>query len=234
MVLNPCRALPMAPFHMGTPFCQTEAPVSTVKERDERDRAFSDEAIPQMDAVYRFALRLAGEPDLAEDLTQETFLRAFRSWDSYKKGTKIKSWLFTICRNLFLRREERFRRHTEVVATVADEDPRSISREVTVFMSARDRDPEGAFWTNMVDDEILRAIADLPPEFREAVVLSDLEGFPYQEIADMLEVPVGTVKSRLFRGRRILQERLYDYAVAEGIIPPAESEKPDEAGRPSR
>jgi RNA polymerase sigma-70 factor, ECF subfamily len=171
-----------------------------------------------MDAVYRFALRLSGEPDRAQDLTQETFLRAYQNWEKYTPGTRAKSWLFTICRNVFLRGVERSRRHDEIVAGTADEDPRQISRESTVFMEVRDRDPEGAFWNQVVDEEVLRAIDDLPEEFREAVVLSDLEDLSYQEVSEVMGVPVGTVKSRLFRGRRILQRELYQYALEQGIM----------------
>lgn len=171
-----------------------------------------------MDAVFRFALRLTGERERAEDLTQETFLRAFQNWDKYTPGTRAKSWLFTICRNLFLRGEDRTRRQREILSEVVDEDPRNVSRESTVFLAVRDRDPEGSFWNEVVDDEILRAIEALSEQFREVVVLSDLEGLSYEEIAGMLGVPVGTVKSRLFRGRRILQERLYEYAASQGIV----------------
>lgn len=180
--------------------------------------SFATEALPELDAVYRYALRLSGAPDEAEDLAQETFLRAFRNWDSYTPGTRIRSWLFTICRNLFFRARERAGRRQEIMAEVAEEDPRQISREAVVFMASRDRDPEGAFWSQVVDDEILRAVDGLPPEFREAVVLSDLEGLPYGEIGQILGVPVGTVKSRVFRGRRLLQKELYDYAVETGIL----------------
>lgn len=190
-------------------------------DRTSRDRSFREEALPEMDAVYRFALRLAREPDRAEDLTQETFLRAYRNWEKYTPGTRARSWLFTICRNLFLRREERSRRHQEIVQEVSEEDPRQISREATVFMSVRDRDPEGEFWSRVVDGEVLRAIEELPPEFRDAVVLSDLEDLSYQEVAEVLGAPVGTVKSRLFRGRRMLQKRLHHYAVEAGIISPS-------------
>ncbi len=189
-----------------------------------RDRTFRNEALPQMDAVYRFALRLTGDPDGAADLLQDTFLRAYRNWDRYTPGTKAKSWLFTICRNLFLRREERARRHDEIVTAVKDEDPRSISREATVFLAVGERDPEGAFWDEVVDEEVLNAIESLPAEFREAVILSDLEELSYAEVAKIMDVPVGTIKSRLFRGRRILQKELYDYAVSEGIIEPGEAD----------
>lgn len=182
------------------------------------ERTFHEEALPQMDAVYRFALRLARDPDRAEDLTQDTFLRAYRNRDKYTPGTRIKSWLFTICRNLFLRGEERSRRHDEIVADLAEEDPRQISREAPIFMVTRNRDPEAEFWSRIVDAEVLSAIDGLPDEFRDAVVLSDLEDLSYSEVAEVLGVPVGTVKSRLFRGRRILQEQLYQYAVDRGII----------------
>lgn len=185
---------------------------------DEPDRRFEEEAIPHLDAVYRFALRLTGVDSRAEDLTQETFLRAYRSWHQYTPGTQCKSWLFTICRNVHLRHAEREDRHEEILAQESGEAPRQISRENPVFMSARTEDPEGAFFDSIVDEEILRAIEELPEEFRTAVVLSDREGFNYQEISEVLEVPVGTVKSRIFRGRRMLQERLYDYAVATGVL----------------
>jgi RNA polymerase sigma-70 factor (ECF subfamily) len=184
-----------------------------------------------MDAVYRFAIRLTGDADRASDLTQDTFLRAFQNWDRYTPGTKAKSWLFTICRNLFLRHRERTQRHDEIIAAVADEDPRNISRESTVFLAVEGRDPEGAFWRDVVDEEVLRAIDDLPIEFRQAVVLSDLEDLSYAEIAAVLDVPVGTVKSRLFRGRRILQSQLYKYALSEGII---EAKSPATVGRETR
>jgi RNA polymerase sigma-70 factor (ECF subfamily) len=184
-----------------------------------------------MDAVYRFALRLTRDPERASDLTQDTFLRAFKNWEKYVSGTRVKSWLFTICRNLFLRGEDRRKRHGEIVRDIQDEDPRSISREATVFLAVADRDPEGAFWDRVIDGQILKEIDALPPEFREALMLSDVEGLPYAEVAEILGVPVGTVKSRLFRGRRILQEKLYDYAVSTGIVRPeraAERDSPEE------
>ena len=139
---------------------------------NQQGASFLDEAIPHMDAVYRFALRLAGTQDGAEDLVQDTYFRAFKAWEQYTPGTRCKSWLFTICRNVFLRQRE----------------------------------------------EILRAIDNLPDEYRIAVVLSDLEDLSYNEIAEIMEIPVGTVKSRLFRGRRQLQERLHAYAVEMGYI----------------
>ena len=199
----------------------------------DRDDSFREEALPQMEAVYRFALRLTKDAERAQDLVQETYLRAYRSWDSYTPGTRVKSWLFTICKNSMLRAEERDRRHDEIVAVLADEDPCGISGETTVFMATANRDPEGKFWRNVVDEEVLRAIDALPHEFREAVVLSDLEDLSYNEIAQVMNVPVGTVKSRLFRGRRMLQESLYEYAVAAGVVsgPPNGRRGPEEGNQ---
>ena len=180
--------------------------------------SFEDEAIPHMDAVYRFALRLSGGRDSAEDLVQDTYFRAFRAWDQYTPGTRCKSWLFTICRNVFLRQRERVQRHDEIVAEAAYEDPRALSREAPVFAASHDSDPEGAFFQSIVDEQILAAIDALPGEYRMTVVLSDLEDLSYNEIAEIMEIPVGTVKSRLFRGRRQLQKQLYEYAVEMGYI----------------
>ncbi len=179
---------------------------------------FHAEALPHLDAVYRFALRLTGSPERAEDLVQETFLRAFRSWDQYKPGTRCKSWLFTICRNLFLRERERGRRHDELVEENALAEGPGGPLANPVWLSLTETDPEGEFFDSIVDEEVLKAIDALPEEYRTAVVLSDLEGLPYQEISEMMDVPVGTVKSRLFRGRRKLQEVLYEYAVEMGYI----------------
>ena len=198
------------------------------------DTTFEQEVLPELDAVYRFALQLARDPERAEDLVQETFLKAYRNRTSYTPGTRARSWLFTICRNAFLRREERSRRHDEIVAEAAREDPARQSREAAIFQEARERDPEGAFWSQVVDEEVLQAIDDLPNEFREAVVLSDLEDLTYNEVAEVLSLPVGTVKSRLFRGRRMLQKRLYEYALAEGIIDGPRDQAANDAGKGSR
>ena len=180
--------------------------------------AFEEEALPHLDAVYRFALRLSGAPDLAEDLVQETFLRAFKSWGQYTQGTAAKSWLFTICRNVFLRRRERNQRHDEIVSENVGRSGPGPSPVNPVWTSVLGVDPEGEFFDSIVDDRILEAIETLPEEYRTAVVLSDIEGLPYADIAELMEVPVGTVKSRLFRGGRQLQQVLYDDAVEMGYI----------------
>lgn len=185
-----------------------------------RRTAFETEALPHLDAVYRFALRLTGSPSEAEDLVQETYLRAWRAWEQYTPGTRAKSWLFTICRNAYLRQRERDTRRDELVAEAARSEPESdvAGSELPVFAGRADYDPEGDYYRSLVDERILEAIDALPTDFREVVVLSDLQGLAYQEIADVLDVPLGTVKSRLFRGRKLLQERLLDYARESGFI----------------
>ena len=185
---------------------------------------FHEEALPHMDAVFRFALRLSGSQDQAEDLVQETFLRAFKSWENYTPGTQCKSWLFTICRNVFLRQRERGQRHDEIVAENVDRSSGPLETVNPVWVKAVKVDPEGEFFDAIVDEVVLQHIRDLPEDYRTAVILSDLEGFSYQEIAELVEVPVGTVKSRLFRGRRALQGALYEYAVSMGYIKGASEE----------
>jgi len=184
--------------------------------------SFHEEALPHLDAVYRFGLRLTGSQHAAEDLVQETFLRAFRAWDQYTPGTRCKSWLFTICRNVFLRLWERGQRHDRVVRELADDGPLEVVNPL--WVATADSDPEGRFFDGLVDEEVLRAIDELPEEYRMVVLLSDLEELSYQEISDLLNLTLGTVKSRLFRGRRRLQSRLYGFALEMGYVrgaPPA-------------
>lgn len=177
---------------------------------------FERDVLPHLDLLYRVALRLAGNPASAEDLVQDTVLKALRAWGQFRQGTNARGWLLTILRNTFINDYRRRRREpTHVDIEVANP---------TDFLAERaGSDPEGAFFHDLVDDRIVAAIDALPEEFREVVVLSDVEGLGYAQIADMLGVPVGTVKSRLFRGRRQLQAALLDYAVEAGIVRPREA-----------
>lgn len=179
---------------------------------------FEEEALPWLDAVYRFSLRLcAGDRDRANDLVQETFLRAYRHWDTFTRGTSARSWLFTICRNAFLRGEERRGRRPEVLDSELDFNVEAVA-SANDLDGIRSKDPEQSFFDSFVDEEVLQAVERLPGDFREAVVLSDLEGLSYNEIADVMQVPIGTVKSRLYRGRRLLGRALHDYATEMGYI----------------
>jgi RNA polymerase sigma-70 factor (ECF subfamily) len=183
-----------------------------------RKPGFEAEALPWLDAVYRFALRLAGGRTAeAEDLTQETFLRAYRAWETFTPGTNARSWLFTICRNVFLRQQQVRARVSETTSSELDANLEALAAS-DVFHDTTLNDPEHTFFDSIVDAEVVRAVDALPADFREAVVLSDVEGLSYNEIADVLGIPKGTVKSRIFRGRRLLQQQLRDYALEMGYI----------------
>lgn len=189
----------------------TSTPTPPPAPVDDKRASFEREALVHLDALYRVALRLTGNPADADDLVQETVLKAFRAWDQYERGTNAKGWLLTILRNSFINEYRRRARHPENVDLDTIE-------PFAVFGDIQEEDPQGAFFDKIVDDEVLRAIDALPEVFRETVVLSDVEGMSYQGIARILDVPVGTVKSRLFRARQMLQGKLYDYAVNMGYI----------------
>ncbi|GIW52675.1 MAG: RNA polymerase sigma factor RpoE [Gemmatimonadales bacterium] len=178
---------------------------------DEKRRSFEAEALPHLDAVYRFARSLTRDAQRAEDLAQEAMLKAYRSWHQYRPGTNARAWLLTIVRNTFINQYRR-QQHEGTSVDLGE------MESYTAFPEVQERDPEGKFFDRIVDEEVLRAIEELPEEFREVVVLSDLEDLSYAEIAELLGVPVGTVKSRLFRARQALQRKLYEYAVEMGYI----------------
>ncbi len=178
---------------------------------------FAEEALPWLDAVYRFSLRLTnGDRDAAEDLAQETFLRAHRFWHTFEGGSNVKSWLFTICRNTYLHERDRARSQRE--RPRADLDPRAEELASEAAFQAPATGPEREFFDALIDDEVVEAIDELPEEFREVLVLSDLGDLKYAEIAEVLDIQVGTVKSRLFRARKLLQERLRDFAIRSGYV----------------
>lgn len=187
------------------------ATVRMAQDPESKRQEFEREALVHLDTLYNVALRLTGSPADAEDLVQDTVMRAFRSWDKYEPGTNSRAWLVTILRNIFINQFRRRKRRPTPVGFDAVE-------ELSVFDSVQERDPEGSFFRRIVDDHVKRAIQEMPDEFRLPVVLRDIEGMGYAEIAEVLDLPVGTVKSRLFRARRRLQRRLYEYAVEMGYI----------------
>ncbi len=175
------------------------------------DRAmFEQVALPFLEDVHRFALSLARNHAQAEDLTQETFLSAFRAFGRFRPGSNCKAWLFRICKNLFIdriREVKRRPRHQTVVGDLPDFDP---ERSVKAF-EERGIDNEEIF-LDLFGDEVNEHLDEMPEEFRRAVLLCDVEGLRYDEIAAILEVPIGTVRSRISRGRAFLRDRLSDYA----------------------
>lgn len=179
-------------------------------DRSERRARFDAEAMAQLDALYSFALKLTRGRDEAEDLVSDTLLRAFQRWEQYRLGTNIRAWLFTILYHAFVSRKRRI--DAREVQPLEDEEGREI------YEAVGDANPEGTFYDSFVDQEIVDAIQNLPEEYRAAVVMSDLHGLRYGEIAQVLGVPEGTIKSRLFRGRRLLQAQLRGYAEEMGYI----------------
>jgi RNA polymerase sigma-70 factor (ECF subfamily) len=179
------------------------------KESGERRREFEVEALVHLDILYNVALRLCSDASDAEDLVQETFVKAYRSWDRYERGTNCRAWLLTIMRNTFI---SKFRRESRRPAPVSFE---SVDG-TTVLESPQPEDPEEWLSRFTVGEEVERAIQELPEEFRLPVVFRDVGGMRYDEIAEILGVPVGAVKSRLFRGRRRLRRRLHEYALETG------------------
>lgn len=177
--------------------------------------SFEAEALPHLDLLYRVGLRLTGDPAAAEDLVQDTVLKALRAWDSFRPGSNARAWMVTILRNQFINGWRKRKRAPQ------DVDPEAIPE----LPDRNDPDPEGRFFAELVDETVTEALDALPDDFREVVILSDLEGLPYAEVAEALEIPVGTVKSRLFRGRRILQGTLRRYAEETGVIRPKEAQQ---------
>ncbi len=177
--------------------------------------SFDDEVLPHLDLLYRVGLRLTGDPAAAEDLVQETVLKALRAWSSFRPGSNARAWLVTILRNQFINTWRKQKRAPTGI------DPESIPDQP----DRNNPDPEGRFFAELVDETVTEALDALPDDFREVVILSDLEGLPYAEVAEALAIPVGTVKSRLFRGRRILQGTLRRYAEETGVIRPREEQR---------
>ena len=182
-----------------------------MKTHSEATASFEAEALPHLDTLYRVALRLAGEHSRAEDLVQDTMLKAYRAWATYRRGTNARAWLLTILRNTFIN-EYRKRKREPTPVDFDAVDPMAI------YHAVQDSDPEGEFFSQIIDERVWSAIDALPEEFREVVVLSDAEELPYGEISKLLGIPMGTVKSRLFRGRRLLQQTLYEHAVEMGYV----------------
>jgi RNA polymerase sigma-70 factor (ECF subfamily) len=197
-----------------------EARSASLSEEDvER---FQAEALPLLDSLYGAALRMTRNPADAEDLVQETMLRAYRAFDRFEPGTNLKAWLFRILTNAYINTYRKRQREPQKVSQDQIEDF-DLYQELKDHDSQFAETPESIVLDSLLDSDIVRAIEDLPEQFRLAVVLSDMEGFSYAEMAEIMDVPMGTVMSRLHRGRKALQRRLWDLARERGIVKGAAS-----------
>jgi RNA polymerase sigma-70 factor, ECF subfamily len=184
---------------------------------------FADLAMPYMDALYSAALRMTRNPSDAEDLVQETYLRAYRGFGGFKEGTNLKAWLYKILTNTYINSYRAKKRRPEQTELDDVEDFYLYKRLGGLEAVDADRSPEAEVLDSIPDEAVKRALEDLPEQFRMAVLLADVEGFSYKEIAEIMDVPIGTVMSRLHRGRKQLQKRLWDLAEERGLVPSGSS-----------
>ena len=191
------------------------------KELQKRYVEFEKEAIPHMDAIYNYALRMTGDEDDADDLVQETFMKAFRFFDKFEKGTNCKAWLFRIMKNSFI---NDYRKNTKEPNKVDYDDVQNFYENIKSDEVETKHYELDAF-SDLLDDDISEAIEKLPEDFRTVIILNDIEGFTYEEIADFVDIPVGTVRSRLHRARKMLYVQLFDYAKEKGFIRTGKSKR---------
>lgn len=179
---------------------------------------FSEQAMEFMPALYSAALRMTRNPADAEDLVQETYLRAFRGFGGFQEGTNLKAWLYKILTNTFINSYRAKKRQPEE-RDIDDVEDLYLYRRLARWGGGSDgRSAEEEVLERFTDDEVKTALESLPDQFRLAVLLADVEGFSYREIADITEIPIGTVMSRIHRGRRALQKALVEFGMERGLV----------------
>jgi RNA polymerase sigma-70 factor (ECF subfamily) len=181
-----------------------------------KKKEFEETALPHIDSLFNFALKLTGDASEAEDLVQETYLRAYKFFHKYKRDTYIKAWLFSILRNTFINIYRKKKKEPEKVDFHSIE--QFIGQVIEKGSPILQSDISDALSKDVLDDEVKASLDALPEEFRDVILLSDVEGFSYQEIADILKCPAGTIMSRLHRGRKLLYKNLTEYAKRKGYL----------------
>ena len=181
----------------------------SAQDKESKKKEFEEIAFQHMDSLYGAALRMTRDGSDAQDLVQDTYIRAFRFFDKFEKGTNFKAWLFKILKNVYINKYRKELKKPQMVNIADVEASGDLKEEVT---------PEDEIFNGLLDDDITRAMDDLPEEFRLAIILSDLQGLSYKEVAEILDRPIGTVMSRLHRGRKLLRSSLRDYAKKHGYI----------------
>jgi len=184
---------------------------------------FDSQVMPYLDSLYNTAYRMTRSAEDAEDLVQETYFKAYKYYDKFEEGTNLKAWLFKILKNTFINnyRKKKLEPRSVDFAEIEDSFERIVRRD----NNDQPADPESEFFTGVLDDDVRKALDSLPYDYRMVVILADLEDFSYKEIADILDCPVGTVMSRLYRGRKLLEKALLKYARQHGYIRGAEPTK---------
>jgi RNA polymerase sigma-70 factor, ECF subfamily len=183
--------------------------------RGDLESRFEAEALPLLDGIYSAAHRMTRNAADAEDLVQETYLRAFRSFHQFQQGTNLRAWLFRILTNTFINSYRKRQREPQTISEDQLEDWYLYSKMASAGMEPS---AETAVIESLPDEEVQEALSSLPEQFRIAVVLADVEGFSYKEIAEITGVPIGTVMSRLHRGRKALENRLWDVVRERGLV----------------